>query len=230
MRKISLFLSIAFAMVCALHTQAPAAIINIAPANYGTISYGGSVVEATNNDPCCGPQPFNNYISLNTYAGSQAVVTFDTSMATISYNLQPYYYLDLNGVSIWSGVDPTENIDLYFSQGDGLVTRSDYNQGQYFGTFLLNRGNSEMGDVIGRTYVDISDPLLSMVAANVKNVEFYIRNADNYSSGILFSSPNIIGSSDALYQPVSAVPVPAALPLFAMGLLGLLGYKKFKNI
>lgn len=214
-----------------------ATTIEISPENYGTIWYGEgpyypalNYAEATNNTPDNGAQPFMGGISLNDYGYSRAIVTINTnSIPSIPFS---YYYLDLDANSVWSGGTITSKVSLYSYSDNGLVELNDYNKGNYSGTFDLTFGNHSNGDALGRTYLDISDIMLTMIAANVDFAEINIRAANDMKSGILFAKPWIIASTEALGQPaapISSVPLPPALPLFAVSLLGISFLRKRNN-
>jgi hypothetical protein len=166
-------------------------------------------------------------VSLNDFGYSRAVVAINTqSLSSIPFS---YYYLNLDAFSVWSGVGITSKVSLYSYADDGLVTKDDYNKGAFVGTYDLTTGNHANGDILGNSYLDISSALLTLMAANIEHSEINIRTANEFGTGLLFTKPYIIASTERLGQPVSPispVPLPAALPMFAASLFGLSLFRK----
>jgi hypothetical protein len=141
------------------------------------------------------------------------VATF--SLSSFGGTKYQNYTLNLGEGSYTGGANfPMNVIDLYAGAGDGLVTTSDYDQGKYVGQFNVGLGNNQL---------DVSGIMTVLTAANVDNVEFYLRGYFPQYGEIEFASASLTSAG-----PVMATPLPGALPLFGAGLLSL-GFLKRKK-
>ncbi len=118
-----------------------------------------------------------------------------------------------------SGADGT--FDVYSFTGDGIVSTDEWNSGVLFQSF------SGLGQP-GALTVDITSLMASAIGVGDSFLSFNFRVGSGLDRWFL-GSPVGLGDSVIDYQ-MSAIPLPASLPLFLSGLVGLgvIGRRKKK--
>jgi len=133
-----------------------------------------------------------------------------------------HYYLELSPTSTFSGNDLPSKVDIYWSQGDGLVTVADWQAGTLLGSVTITNPDdvnwyapNGNGGYAGDSYFEISSLVNNAKAIGMEYLSFRyapvaeIPDTGSLYSGVLLREPALLGGD-------LVVPAPAASALLAL--------------
>jgi hypothetical protein len=216
MRKISLVLALSMVLVFGLAWQAGATI--------GTVT---STFQSVINVPKAN-QTFNETTAPPPYA-TVDISVYDTGDASVTFTgLNDYFLGDILGINL-ANPDTAVESSIAFSGPypngtpafDSQSASTPAQVSTTFGDFNLNLA---FEDAFGQAFKDVSF-YLSGDYTGVDAADILAFNSDGYDAYAHIFVPDYPGATTATVTGFAGepVPIPAALPLFGSGLLGLIG-------
>lgn len=204
-------------------SQADAAVVNFADYNYnmGTVAAGDSGSIAT-ADKIINIRSIENGIVYDTTgwqhdylqgvlpSNTQITFTYNTDSTLFAAN--PYGYF-AEGVG---QVSDASSIYRAWAASDNGWTYSE----EAGSDGIFSATNSTLG-LTATAFTNQDSSIATLIITNLSNV------AANFESYVFASTP--LGSLVTGSYNVSAVPLPAALPLFGLALVGMAGYRRHRK-
>ena len=217
---------VGLSFAAALSSNAMADISQFASTNYGYLTSYYDLPNPTIsvNSTNSVFQPYMGWIQLFNYRQElgryqqDGIVEFKIS----SLPVLSHYYLELSPTSTFLGIALPSKVDIYWSQGDGLVTVADWQAGTLLGSVTISNPDdvnwyapNGNGGYAGDSYFEISSLVNNAKAIGMEYLSFRyapvaeIPDTGIFSGGVLLREPALLGG-DLL------VPAPAASALLAL--------------
>ncbi len=148
--------------------------------------------------------------------------TIDTDVGNTSYRKS--YDLAVGAIPNNAAITFTYNAPPHLWGQITHLTTAEFMVNDDFFSLFTELGNNEASGNGISLKSSLSDDGLTITSTITNLSEFYA----DFSSFAQLTMPQNT-SIDTSYAVVSAVPVPAALPLFALGLVGIAGYSRKKK-